>query len=239
MKTLKKHTLLFALMLCMLANICACGSVGGFGTKDVSTLVQGNIDHIYLGKYDAEYLKMVDITEEEAEADYLDGLQMEAEFFASYWGIIDTSYGESYDDLDESLQAEIIDLYKEIYSHTQYEIQSVTKLDDGSYSVKVLVDPIDIMEQADEMYANDEYEPLNQFWTKYAEADLSAMTDEEYMAFTNEYGEIIVQMITDLLPELGYTEQKSQVIQVEVEDGIQSINEADFGIFDSYVISYP
>lgn len=239
MKTLKKHTLLFALMLCMLANICACGSVGGFGTKDVSTLVQGNIDHIYLGKYDAEYLKMVDITEEEAEADYLDGLEIEAEYFANYWGIIDSSYGESYSDLDESLQNAIIGLYKEIYSHTQYEIQSVTKLEDGSYSVKVLVDPIDIMVQADEIYMNDEYEPLNEFWTKYAEVDVSAMTDEEYMAFTNEYGKIIVQMVSDLLPELGYEEQKSQVIQVEVEDGIQSINEDDFGIFDSYVISYP
>ena len=95
------------------------------------------------------------------------------------------------------------------------------------------------MVQADEIYMNDEYEPLNEFWTKYAEVDVSAMTDEEYMAFTNEYGKIIVQMVSDLLPELGYEEQKSQVIQVEVEDGIQSINEDDFGIFDSYVISYP
>lgn len=234
MKIRKWHVVLLALVLGMALSAC-----GGLGEEDITLLVQGNIDAIYLGKYDPDYLELVDDTEEGAERDYLDGLEVEADYFSRYWGIVDTSYGESYDDLDESLRNEIVELYREIYSHSKYEVQNAVKQDDGSYTVKVLVEPIDIMRQASELYDNDGYEPLNEFWERAAQTDFSSMSDEEYMAYTHEYGEIIVQMVRDLLPSLGYGEQKSQVIQVEKEDDVWSINEDDWGIFDAYVIDYP
>jgi len=238
MKRMGKTLGVTALALCLLLSLSAC--IGGVSAEDVTALVQGNIDEIYLGKYDEDYLKMVDSTAAEAEQAYLDGLEIEAEFFVNYWGIVDAGYGESYADLDAGFRQEVVELYKEIYSHTKYEVQPAVKLDDGSYTVKVLVDPIDIMEQAEALYMNDEYAPLNAFWEKYAYTDFSAMSDAEYMDYTHEYGEIIVQMLRDLLPQLGYTEQKTQAIQVEVgEDGRLQINEDDWGIFDSYVIYYP
>lgn len=236
MRKWKKRAAALGLALVMAVGLSACT---GSSEKDVTTLVQGNIDEIYLGKFDADYLKMVDSTEEEAKQAYLDGLEVEAEYFANYWGIVDASYGESYEDLDESLQSDIVDLYKEIYSKSKYEIQPATKQSDGSYTVKVLVDPIDIMEQAVDLYTNDEYEPLNEFWDKYAETDFSVMSDEDYNAYTHEYGELVVQLVRDQLPNLGYKEQKSQAIQVEKTDDVWSINADDWGIFDSYVIYYP
>lgn len=236
MRQWKKRAFALGLALVMAVGLSACT---GSSEKDVTTLVQGNIDEIYLGEFDADYLKMVDSTEEEAQQAYLDGLEVEAEYFANYWGIVDASYGESYEDLDESLQSDIVDLYKEIYSKSKYEIQPAAKQSDGSYTVKVLVDPIDIMEQAVDLYTNDEYEPLNEFWDKYAETDFSVMSDEDYNAYTYEYGELVVQLVRDQLPNLGYKEQKSQAIQVEKTDDIWSINADDWGIFDSYVIYYP
>lgn len=237
MKNVKRQAVVLLLILCTMLSLTACG--GSNEAEDVTTLVQGNIDVIYLGKYDSEYLDMVGATEKEAEQDYLDGLEVEAEYFANYWGIVEASYGESYFDLDESFRNRIIEMYRKIYSNSKYEIQPATKQDDGSYTVKVLIEPIDIMEQAVEMYENDEYAPLNDFWAKYEQVDFSTMSDEDYMAYTHEYGEVIVQMVEELIPNLGYKEQKSQVIQVEEIDGVKIINDDDWGIFDTYVIYYP
>lgn len=224
------------LALCMIFSLTACGSSE---LDDVTLLVKGNIDVIYQGKYDPAYLKLVDSNESIANQEYLDGLEVEAEYFAHYWGIIDSSYGESFEDLDESFRQEIVELYREIYSHSKYEVQEAIKQDDSSYAVKVLIDPIDIMDQAVTLYENDEYEPLNDFWVKYADADFSLMSDAQYMDYTHEYGKIIVQLVRDQLPNLGYMEQKSQTIQVQEVDGVQSINSDDWGIFDTYVIYYP
>ena len=232
---MKKASILF-LALCMLLSLTACV---GFSEDDATTLVQGNLDVIYLNKHNEDYLKMVDSSKEEADQDYLDGLEVEAEYFANYWGIVESSYGESYDDLDESLKNRIIELYRKIHDNSKYEVQPASKQDDGSFIVKVLIDPIDIMEQAYELYYNDEYAPLNEFWDKYAYTDFSTMSDEDYIAYTHEYGEIIVQLVEDQLPNLGYKEQKSQAIQVEEVDGSYGINDDDWGIFDSYVIYYP
>lgn len=234
---MRNKAMAFFLALCAAFSLCACG---GISTEDVTTLVQGNINEIYLGQYDADFLEMVDTTEEEAEQAYLEGLEVEAEYFAYYWGILDSSLGEVYTDLDESLRNDIVELYKEIYRQSKFSVESAAKQDDGSYAVKVLVEPIDIMEQAEALYMNDEYEPLNEFWSKHMETDFSAMTDEEYLAYTHEYGEVIVGLVRDQLPNLGYMDQKSQSIQVEPNaDGILCINEDDWSIFDSYVIYYP
>ena len=231
-----KKLICLLLLLCMLFSLTACG---GSELKDVTLLVKGNIDVIYLGKYDPAYLKLVDSNERIAEQEYLSGLEVEAEYFAHYWGIVDSNYDESFEDLDESFRQEIIELYREIYSHSKYEVQEAIKQDESSYAVKVLIDPIDVMDQAVTLYENDEYEPLNDFWVKYADADFSLMSDEEYLNYTHEYGRIIVQLVRDQLPNLGYMEQKSQTLQVQETDGVQTINSDDWAIFDSYVIYYP
>lgn len=235
MKSISKRVTGLVLALGMTIGLTACGG-GGHTEADATALVQGNIDEIYLNKTTESYLESVGSTAEEAEQAYLDGIKLEAEFFAYYFGIL--AEGESYDELlDDSLKADLEEMYKEIYSHSKYEVQPAVKMDDTTFSVKVLIDPIDIMVQASEAY--DSYEPLNAFWDKYADADFTTMSDEEYRTYTNEYGAIMVQMVTELLPNLGYTEQKSQAIQVEIVDGVASINEDDWGIFDSYVIEYP
>lgn len=236
MKKIIKHAAICFLIICMFFCLSACEK---HNEEEIMTLVRGNINEIYLGQFDADYLEIVDSTPAAAKQAYLEGLEIEAEYFVDYWGIVDVDYGESYEDLNERLQQDIIELYREIYSNTKYEITSVVRQNDGSYAVKVVVDPIDIMEKASEIYENDEYEPLNAFWDKYADVDIDAMTDEEYMDYTHEYGEIIVRLVKEQLPDLGYTEQKSQSIQVEDEDGIWSINDDDWAIFDRYVIYYP
>ena len=238
MKNFKKHVLLLTSALCSVFCLTACG--GGYTEEDCIAQVTGNIDEIYLGVFDKDYLESVELTEAEAKQYYLDGIEVEAEYFANYWGIVVADYGETYADLDQDLQMEIIELYKEIYNHTKYEVVSAAKQHDGSFSVKVTVDPIDIMQTAYDLYMNNGYEPLNAFWEKYENVDFTTMTDEEYLAYTNEYGHIIVSLISDQLSDLGYMDQKSLVLQVaEDDEGYMTINEDDWYIFDSYIIYYP
>jgi hypothetical protein len=227
-------------MVTMLLTVGGCSVLADMvGTSRITTLVQGNIDAIYKGIYDSEYLDIVNDTETQAEQDYLDGMEIEAEYFAFYWGILDSDLDEKYEDLDADFRAELVEMYKEIYRHARYTVNDAVAQKDGSYTVQVYIEPMDIMEQAYELYDSGEYEPLNAFWDKYADVSLADMSDEDYWAYTHEYGRILVKMVTDLIPEMGYLEQKSQAIQVqEGSDGVLRINEDDWSIFDDYILSY-
>lgn len=236
-----KRILACILLLAMAVPLAGCHVLTDMvGTSRITTLVQGNIDAIYKGIFDPEYLDIVDDTEAQAEMDYLDGLEVEAEYFSFYWGILDSDLEEKYEDLDEDFRHELVLMYKEIYSHARYTVNDAVAQKDGSYTVQVYIEPMDIMEQAYALYDSGEYAPLNEFWETYAGADLSAMSDEEYWDYTHEYGRIVVKMVTDLIPEMGYLEQKSQAIQVQEDtDGYLRINEDDWNIFDTYILSYP
>lgn len=159
-----KKALTFLLVLALIFSMAACGS--GFSVG-VNMLVQGNIDGLYLGKFDDAYLKLVDSTEAECRQDYLAGLEMEAQYFAYYFDI---------EILDDDLKAEIVELYKEIYSHSQYTVGEASKLDDSTYAVKVTISPINIVD----LVVEDFDSGMEGFFSAYENADPSSMTDEEY-----------------------------------------------------------
>lgn len=236
MRKIKKITAILLITLCLAMSLTACGKAE---ETIILNLVEGNISEIYLGEFDDTYLKIVDATEAEAQQAYLENMQFQAEAFAMYWGIVEVDYGESFDDLDTALQAEIIELMKEIYGKSKFEVQSVAKQDDTAYSVKVVIEPVDIMEKAYDVYTSETYEPLNDFWNKYAETDFSVMSDEEYSAYMNEYCEIVLQIVKDLLPDMGYCESKTQSVLVESVNDLWQINEYDWSLLDSYLVTYP
>lgn len=219
-----KKTLAFLLVLALALSLAACGSGLGVG---VNMLVQGNIDGLYLGKFDDAYLKLINSTEAECRKDYLDGLEVEAEYFAHYFNI---------EVLDDDLKAEIVDLYKEIYFHSQYTVGDASKLDDNTYAVKVTISPIDIVD----LVVEDFDSGMEGFYTQYADADPSAMTDEEYAQYDRDWAEAILAMFYKRLPKLGYKEEQSIAIQVvKGADGRWGISDNDMVSIDSLMIYYP
>ena len=209
-------------------------------TEDTAvTLVQGNLDAMYKGIYSEEYVEMLaDETEEDLVQAYEEGMLVEADYFAYYWGMYDAEYGESYEMLSESVREDILQLCKDIFAQTKYEIQESTTLSDGNYSVKVSVEPSYIMKQAEEMY--DRYDDLEAFWEKYRFVNVDDMSDEEYQAYGDEYARIIIKMVRELLPEMKYMDAKTQMIQVEEdENGVLFINEDDWNVFNGYIVYYP
>ncbi len=232
MKSIKKLIVSIALSLVLLLCLSSCSLFGGFDAKG---LVEGNLDSVFLNEHSSEYLRMVDISREEAEADYRAGLEVEAAIFASYWGIVEEAYGESYEDLDEGLKNDIIELLDDIYSHTKYEVGEVTS-SSKLYTVEVTVYPIDVLEQA--YYAIEEYTPYLTWLEKYAEVDITTMTNAEYATYTTEYGNAIVGLVREQLDNVGYTDARSLAIRVEKVDDYWTINAEDFDTFDYYVIYY-
>lgn len=219
-----KKALALLLVLAAILSLAACG--GAF-EKSITTLVQGNIDVLYLGKFDEAYLKLTNSTEEECRQDYLDGLEVEAEYFAYYFGI---------DIMDEELTDEVVELYKEIYSHSQYSVGEASKLDDSTYAIKITVAPIDIVEQVADDFDNGTAD----FFTKYAEADPNAMTDEEYAQYDRDWADAIITMFYEHMPTLGHKEEQSIVIQVVKEaDNRWAISDDDMLNIDNLILYYP
>lgn len=190
-------------------------------------LVQGNLDEIYLGKASEEYLNLIGSTEEEARETYEDGLSYEAEYFADYFDI---------DILSDPIKAQIIDLYREIYSHVRYTVGNVSKLDDNTYVVKVEVEPINVMELA----TDSEDEVTASFFEKYADADPESMTDDEYAAYDADWAQTMIAMVKDQIPLLAYKPAVSLAVQVvQSDEGIWQISDSDIADLDEQMIYYP
>ena len=230
-------------LIIILALAMSLASCGGAPKDDMHTLVQGNLDAVYKGKASEEYLQIVDSTPEEAKRLYLDGLDTEAEFFCYYFGIVDHNYDETYEDtVTDETKSRIIDMYKQIYEKSKYDIKESVKQNDGNYTVQAIIYPIDIMEKAiDVLYG--EYAPFDELNAKY-DVDTSTLSDEQLSnildQYVNDYANLVIDCILDLLPNLDYKEPKSISVQVQADEaGIFSINDADFTRIDDYIIYYP
>lgn len=234
-----KKTIAVLLLIVLTLTLVGCGQSEEASTK---VLVQGNIDSIYLGKATSEYLKMVDTTQEKVEADYIDGMNKEAEFFCTYFNIIDPEYGETYETLSDGIKNDIVEMYKEIYNKSSYTVGEPVKSGDG-FDVLVTINPIDIIEKAFNKL-EEGYEPYEEFAEKYQSIDLDAMSEDEILStldqYTSDYSTLLIDLINGLIPELGYKDAKEVTVHVEKnENDRYHINQDDWTVIDDYIIYYP
>ena len=226
---MKKRSFIVALaaaVLCM--GLVGCS--GGLTANDATVYVQGLLDKTYLGKYNEDYMELVDVDQSTLEQDYEDGLQVEAEVFCNYFEIVDPS---------DELMEEIIDFYREAYSHSKYTVNPASKMSTGGYAVEVVISPLDVIslmnEAAEEM--------SDGFFAQYDDVDVNAMSDEEYETFMADFevkwGEAIVDLAYEKLPECGYLEDTYLTVQVKQgDDGMWSLLDSDFEAIDLAMIAY-
>ena len=136
------------LTLVMVLSLAGCSSAlgGKLQEEQAIALVQGNIDEIYLGKFDEDYMEAVGSTEADCQANYENGLDLEAQFFANYFGI---------EYFTDDIREKVIALYRDIYSHSSYTVGSASKLDDNTIVVKMDVQPIDLFVQVTDTFQDD------------------------------------------------------------------------------------
>ena len=217
-----KRALALAAALVLALSLAGCGTLM---TDSVKTLVQGNMDELYLGKYDEAYLELVDSTAEESEQNYLGGLEYEAEYFAQYFNV---------ENLTDEIKAEIVELYKEIYSHSKYEVGEASKVDETTYGVKVTIYPLDVMQKVLEE-SDAAIEELN---AQFTEEQLA--TEEGYAEYDAAWARMFISLCREKLSDVGYLEPEEIVVQVvqDPADGLWTISENDFQRVDSYIIAY-
>jgi hypothetical protein len=186
-------------------------------------------------------MDLVGATEDDCRSNYESGLETEAKYFCNYLNITDSENGETWEDnVSDELKQQIIDMYKEIYSHSSYTVGEVSELENGDYTVQVTVNPINVFELAIDAVSNGEDNAYTRFTAAYADRDFSSMTDEEYAQYSEDYGQACVDLIKEYLPKLGYDDAKTIMVQVQKQsDGYYYSNSDDLSNVDAAIIMYP
>ena len=224
MKKMKRFAAL-ALALGLTLTLGACKK-SGLSTFDAKAYVEGLLKETYLGEFDEGYMTLVGITEEEAQATYENSLDVESNNFYYFY---DIEYPA------EEFHEKMMDLYKRIYAHAKFEVVSAAAQDDGSFSVKLSIEPINIVQLAEAKFE----EAMQPFYDKYPMEVQQAMSDAEYEAMDQEYAQMILDLYESVMPEIGNEEAQSLVVQIEMDaEGYYSLNDPDFGRIDELIINY-
>ena len=217
-----------ALALCLALTACGGETVTtkGFTEHDAEVYVDGLIKENYLGQAEEDYLELVNIHVDDVESVYDSGLDADVEYFLYMYDI---------DYPTDELREEIKELYREMYGFTKYEIVSAAAQEDGSFSVKLNVYPIDTAQMVSEAM-NDATE---KFYEKYPQDQVNAMRDKDYEAMDKEWGRLILDLYQEALKETGNMTEKSITVQVEQNsEGLYAMNSDDFARLDALIIDY-
>lgn len=135
------------------------------------TLVQGDLDALYLGEFNENYLDLTGASEEDCQSAYEQNLSLSADIFARCFGITN---------LTDDLRSEVEDLYREIYARAHYSVVGAVQIDETHYTVTVNVEPMDFFTPVLDGF-DDAMVGFRARWIDYV--DVSRMTDEQYAAF--------------------------------------------------------
>lgn len=228
------------LALVMVMALSSCGGGSSLTTEDASKCVQVEMDTTYKGNFSGFVDFYSNVTTDDAKAQYNAKVEYEAGYFMDIYGV------RSLEDENETVEPSEMqayrarEFYKNIYSRANYTIVSSSKQDDGTFAVKVNVKPLDIIKLVDDNF-DDGFED---FWTKFDAVDTESMSDEEFenwytTVFASEYYDTLLDLLEAQLPNMGYLDEKSIVIQVQQsEDGALFISDEDFGNLDWLIIDY-
>ncbi|MCL2036692.1 MAG: hypothetical protein FWG83_04810 [Oscillospiraceae bacterium] len=201
---------------------------GCFESFDASKFVKGNIDSVYLGQFDKDFVKTIKESEAEIRQMYENGLETEADFFFLLFEI-----AEEY--IDPAMKKEVIEMYREIYKKAKYEVGESTK-SGTTYSVSVTVHPIDVMQRVLEKVEEDWVED---FFSRIENDEFEEMSTEEIETI---WARGVIDIAKNEAKIIGYLEPQTITIRVATtgsgNNKVQSINDSDFEKLDELIISY-
>ena len=213
-------TLILAGAVC-LALLAGCGQ-----NLSASDLVRNNLDLIYLDKYTEEYLQQVSLTEEEAEANYNEGIAVEVEYFATRFDI-------ELDACDATIQPQLAEVLHQIYDHSRYEVGGSTKTDEG-YEVEVTIYPIDILQKVMEEDVDDF---VSEWQFRGENGEFTGMEEEE---FETLWAQGIIDMVYARVDSIGYLAPQTVTVHVVKNEATEryTIDSDDFMSVDLLILAY-
>ena len=181
-----------AAVVAMVTALALTACAGGF---DASKYVNGVLNNIYLGD-STGYMELVDITADEAKEEYEQGIGVEADFFLQYYGL---------DSVSDDVYQQIVDMYKQIYSKSKFEVKDAVKNGDD-FNVEVVVSPIDVIVNSEDAIST----AVDDF---VANANPDDYTDDQVL--NDDLAKLVIKVINDNMSNLGYQAEKSIIVKVE------------------------
>ncbi|MBQ3199611.1 MAG: hypothetical protein IJB67_04535 [Firmicutes bacterium] len=204
------------LLLCPLL-FCGCGQY------DAAAMLQGNLDVIYLGEYSPEYLQAVDLSADEAEAAYENGLLTSAKSFAHKYDI-------NWELLSEETRERLVDLQREVYRHSKYEVGEAVA-DGEDYLVELTVQPIDTYSK---FLAEDAEGLLADRQQRLDAGELDGMSEQQ---LEEDWAQSILSLMEQRLDAVGYLPAETITVRIAPdEDGYLTITDSDFARIDGLII---
>ena len=192
------------------------------------TLVQGDLDALYLGEFNENYLDLTGASEEDCQSAYEQNLSLSADIFARCFGITN---------LTDDLRSEVEDLYREIYARAHYSVVGAVQIDETHYTVTVNAEPMDFFTPVLDGF-DDAMAGFRARWIDYV--DVSRMTDEQYAAFELDWAQSVLAWCRRNLDGITYLPVQTVEISVTQDgDGLWSIDADSMQAFDEAVLYYP
>ena len=228
-----KKVLLILLSLALMLSLTGCGGLWdllGDESDRIAAYIQGYLDLTYKGQFNEDYMEELDLTEEDMQERYESGLRAEAQFFEMAIGYIEYPTEES--------TSRLMDIYAQIYSYSDYTVESCTKLESGNYAVEVSFRPIDTLTKLNPEQFNQVFvEVLGEFGV-YDDEDLANMSEEDYIAADGVYAQRIMDLLEQAIPGTGHGEERSVVVQIKDAGDYWEPVQEDIDTIDYYLIDY-
>lgn len=220
----------WGVLLGLVISLTGCGVGGGGGSlskENAEAYVAGILEENYLGTASEAYKRLMEKDDDDVSEIYEMSMEAETDYFFHHYSIENPT---------EELHKEVEELCGEIYTHARFQVVSAAEQDDGSFSVKVTVEPIDIVHLVEEGLE----EKLEPWYKKYPTEVQDRMSEEELQAADAEWARIIVDAFREKLPETGNLEEQSVSVLLEKdEDGYYALSQEEFNRLDALILDYP
>jgi len=215
------------LALSLIVCVMAVSLTGCSATFDASAFIQGNLDSLFLGTVSEEFLNIVSDTEESLMQSHEAVLQVEAEYFFSFFDIVE-------DFIPPDMKGEVIEMYRQIFSNAKYEIGEATQTGDD-YLVTVTIYPIDIIQKV----LDDFDDFLSAWYDRQEYGDFEDLSVEE---FETLWARDVINLAKTKVGNIGYLEPETISVRIisQSSDGSNyyTISEDDMRRVDSLIITY-
>lgn len=242
-KHLRTRILPLAAAALMVLGLTACRDLdGGLSTDDAKECVQVELDTTYKGDFAGFVDFYSNVTTQDARDQHDAQLEWEIYNFINTFGV--SSWEDDYAaaELSELQMHRAKQLYDDVYAKCDYTVVSSNKQEDGTFAVKVTIKPMNI-----NTLVNNAYEDGFAAFDEKFEAimdEVRAMSAEEQAewytnTYVSEYYDTLLDILEDQIPDIGYLDERSIVIQVQQsEDDSLFISDDDLLNLDKLIIDY-
>jgi len=215
------------LALSLIVCVIAVSLTGCSATFDASAFVKGNLDSLYLGTANAEFLEIVSDTEETLMQSHETALLVEAEYFFNFFDIVE-------DFVPPDMKSEVVDIYRLIYSKAKYEVGEATQTGDD-YLVGVTIYPIDIIQKV-----LDDFDDFMSDW--YDRQEYGEFDDLSVEEFETLWARDVINLVKGKLAGIGHLEPETISVRIVSQSSggstFYTISEDDMRRIDSLIIAF-